>query len=250
VTKVLKSAASRGDSESAWLLDKLHSKGTTLKIASKERWVADVMESESKSSSMAQYYRASAMCRLGEHTSFLRLIRQSAEGGYAPAMARMGHMSTDVDTRLDWITKATKLKDPDALFYSFVYVNDGNGYDHCLNAINHPERATFIQNAVFCARYVLYSGDVSFIPLSTVSLPVLYAAGREIEGYDQFWDKGRHPHEAYQRAIDVYLTELHRARRAALQATFCLSVSLGKNVARLIGKMVYQTRGYGDDVNI
>lgn len=35
---------------------------------------------------------------------------------------------------------------------------------------------------------------------------------------------------------------IHRARRAALQTTFGLGRILGRDVARMIGKMVYETR--------
>ena len=72
---------------------------------------------------------------------------------------------------------------------------------------------------------------------------VLCAAGRELEGYDQFWDADRHPRDSYLQCIDVSLTVTHRARRAALQTVAGLKeLGLPRDVAVLIGRMVYTTR--------
>ena len=74
-------------------------------------------------------------------------------------------------------------------------------------------------------------------------MAVLCAAGRELEGYDQFWDADKQPHDSFSRCIDVYLTVTHRARRAALQTVAGLrELGLPRDVAVLIGRAVYATR--------
>ena len=69
-----------------------------------------------------------------------------------------------------------------------------------------------------------------------------FVIGRELEGYEEFWEEGTHPIEFHQRCIRFYLDEIHRARRAALQTTFGLRRILGRDVSGMIGKMVYETR--------
>ena len=109
----------------------------------------------------------------------------------------------------------------------------------------------------FDARYVLYTGRTDYAaPVIGISaqrfiiaqadasdVAVLCAAGRELEGYDQLWDEGRHPHDSFMRSIAVFLVVTHRARRAALQTVAGLrEIGLPRDVAVLIGKMVYATR--------
>ena len=63
LTKVLESAAARGDEESGWLLDKMRSKGAIPEFGddwpAKQRWVAKIMASED--SLFAQYYQGRAL---------------------------------------------------------------------------------------------------------------------------------------------------------------------------------------------
>ena len=105
--------------------------------------------------------------------------------------------------------------------------------------------------------FVLLSGNDYFIVPALTSavqlhaagraeadtLQVLCAAGRELEGFGEFWDEGRRPDESYLRCIDVYLSVTHRARRAALQTVAGLrELGLPRDVAVLIGRAVYDTR--------
>ena len=74
-------------------------------------------------------------------------------------------------------------------------------------------------------------------------MAVVCAAGRELEGYDQFWDDGMHPHDSFITCLEVYLAVMHRARRAALQTVAGLKeLGLPRDVAVLIGRAVYATR--------
>ena len=72
---------------------------------------------------------------------------------------------------------------------------------------------------------------------------VLCAAGRELEGYDQLWDAGKQPNDLYLSCMELHFSVTHRARRAALQTVAGLrEVGLPRDVAVLIGQMVYETR--------
>lgn len=70
-----------------------------------------------------------------------------------------------------------------------------------------------------------------------------YLVGKEMEGYEELWEPGVHPHPNYLKAIQLYLKVKSEARRAALQAIFGLRPVLGRDVAIMIGKMVYALRG-------
>lgn len=77
--------------------------------------------------------------------------------------------------------------------------------------------------------------------IHTVKNP--YLVGKEMEGYEELWEPGVHPHPNYLKAIQFYLTVRSEARRAALQSIFGLRPVLGRDVAIMIGKMVYALRG-------
>lgn len=64
----------------------------------------------------------------------------------------------------------------------------------------------------------------------------------ELDGYEEFWDPGHHPHESWFPSIRLYREVTNRVRRAALQAVVALRPRLGRDVARLIGMMVYRSR--------
>lgn len=70
-----------------------------------------------------------------------------------------------------------------------------------------------------------------------------YLVGKEMEGYEELWKPGFHPHPNYLKAIQFYLNVKNEARRAALQAIFGLRPVLGRDVSVMIGKMVYALRG-------
>ena len=72
---------------------------------------------------------------------------------------------------------------------------------------------------------------------------LLFVVGRELEGYDQFWDENRCVPNDLQRCIDVYLTVSHFARVAALQTITALRQHrFPRDVAVLIARRVYATR--------
>ena len=271
VTKVLESAAARGSEESGWLLDKLRSKGKVHEFGrdrrAKERWVAEIIATED--SPRAQYYRGVALLGLGVRDAGVELLRQSAEAGFAPAMSRLGVAVGDEDEKMAWFRKAAELNDPDGLCELADRVEEGRfqllcgaaarGHVYSMRrlASNYSDRLSPVEMATFGTRFVLYTdlknrftsiiGDAAQRfdneQASANDLAVLCAAGRELEGYDQLWDAGRHPHDSWMPCIEVYLTVTHRARRAALQTVVGLrELGLPRDVAVLIGRAVYATR--------
>ena len=270
VTKVLESAAARGSEESGWLLDKLRSKGAIPEFgddwSSKWRWVAEIIATEG--SPWAQYYRGVALLELGEEDAGLKLLRQSAEAGFAPAMSWLG-ANVKGDEKFAWIRKAAELNDPDGLNSLADLVEESRFELLCKAAARGHARSMWrlanifsdrlspVEVATFDARHVLYTGDRIFIgpvvgatvqrlraeSLEANDVPVLRAAGRELEGYDKLWDAGRPLDASRMRCIDLYLTVTHGARRAALQTVAGLrEIGLPRDVALLIGRAVYATR--------
>ena len=273
VTRVLESAAARGSDESGWLLDKLRSKGAIPEFGddgkAKRRGLAKIMATDD--TPRAQYYRGRALVRrLGnEDDAGLKLLRQSAKAGFAPAMSRLGLVVEDEDEKLTWLRKAAELNDPDGLYQLALWVGEGRFELLCEAAARgHAgrmwslaeeffDRLSPVEAATFGARHVLYTGLKYRVGPSVGEaaqrmengqadandVAVLCATGRELEGYDQLWDVDKLPHESHLCCIDVFLTVTHRARRAALQTVAGLrELGLPRDVAVLIGRMVFATR--------
>jgi hypothetical protein len=257
VTKVLEAA--RGSEESGWLLDKLRSKGDIPEFGddwkAKWRWVAEIMATED--SPRANYYRGASLRGLDDSGTGMKLLRQSAEAGFAPAMVWLG-IELENEEGMAWIQRAAALNDPEALREMSFRFTDRKRFELLSDAASRghadsiyrlanwvSDRSSPVEAATFGARYILYTCDLTHEIRSVVEssdLAVVYAAGRELEGYEQFWDTDSHPHDVYLHCIDAYLTIMHSARQAALQTIAGLKQYLGRDVARLIGKMVYDTR--------
>jgi hypothetical protein len=270
VTKVLESAAARGDKESGWLLDKLRSRGGVPEfglVVAKRRWVEEVMASDD--SPWAQYYRGEALWRRNEIDAGSKLLKQSAEAGFAPAMSWFGSTLAEGEEKMAWVCKAAKLNDPDGLYHLALRVTIGvfellcaaaaRGHVKSMRRLvgQFADRFSAVEVATLDARHVFYCGNSWYVrpgvrnsvqqckvnSLDANNIAVVCATGRELEGYDQFWDSGKHPHDSHVQCIDIYLAVTHRARRAALQTVAGLrELGLPRDVAVLIGKMVYATR--------
>jgi TPR repeat protein len=260
--KVLTSAAARANEESAWLLDKLHDVPDFEEWRSIIQWFTKIIANED--SSRAQYYQGRSLLHLGEPGGF-ELVKQLADAGFAPAMSELGndmeYGDTNPEESVEWLRKGAALNDPDGL-YSLAFRVKAEMFEllrkaairgHARSMLKITRdfltRLSLVEAATFSARYVLLSGNNHVVPafiaeaVCAEDLEILYATGRELEGYEALWDKDRVPTAAeHLKCIDVYLTITHRARRAALQTTLGLRQYLGRDVARLIGQIVYQTR--------
>jgi hypothetical protein len=86
---VLRSAASRGDNESCWLLTKMSGipdffGGGHVKL----RWFINTLGREGDDSPCAKYYHGQALAEVRED-GYLSMLTESAEAGFAPAMIEL-----------------------------------------------------------------------------------------------------------------------------------------------------------------
>jgi hypothetical protein len=97
---------------------------------------------------------------------------------------------------------------------------------------------------LFMARYVFLTADWEKYDKEYELVEDQFVIGRELQGYEEFWDEGHHPGPRFIRCIDVYLSVTKKARLAALCTVWALyhHRRLGKDVAKFIGKIVYGTR--------
>jgi hypothetical protein len=102
---------------------------------------------------------------------------------------------------------------------------------------HHPDSAECY------ALHVLCQGDRIWgcILAWTWTCEKKYIVGKHLEGYYEIW--GHKIHTPWlKECIELYLTRSHFARRAALQTVVALTPLLGRDVARIIGKLVYSAR--------
>lgn len=235
--EILKSAAVRGNEECAWFLEN------------------DFTENSAR----AQYYQGlKTYCF--DSVIGVKLLRKSAKNGFVPAMSELGQVLNynDEEERVAWIRKAASLNDANGLYllstlvasmdFDLLYSAAIQGIPLAIwNLISvFRDRLSLTEVMVFCARYVLISGSDSYLGpvienvIESGNVGMMYVAGRELEGYSVIWNNEKTPKEVWLQCIEVYLDEMHRARRAALQTTFGLRRILGRDVAGMIGKMIYE----------
>jgi hypothetical protein len=261
ITKMLERAATDGG-ESEWLLDKLRRSKDPIpeygynNCNAKMTWLANFMTTEDNP--WGWYYRGRALWNIIHRSAAsFELLKKSAEAGFAPAMSFLGSVTDGKEERTTWFRKAAELNDPDGLYESALCSRSGGGdrmfellckavtLGHALSmwrlARDFSDRLSPVEVVSFRARYVLYSG-VKDVTGPTV-LSMSYAAGRELDGYCQFWDNDCHPDISYLMCIKIYRAVTRRARRAALQTVAVLKkIRLPRDVAKLIGQAVYATR--------
>jgi hypothetical protein len=274
VIKILNALASRTDGdavacaeEGQWLLTTLPlHKIAEMKNHSFNRVMSLLANSMAgKNSPRANYYRGRALLGMAEVSGDVAVdyLTRSAEAGFAPAMAMLGWCFN----LTKWQQKSVQLNDPDGLYTKSrndygAAVCTAAGFEYChaaaiqghvrslgqiVSIAEYRGRMSPIKVAKFSARFMLYTGDCNFGIFGTrpFSLDVLYVAGRELEGYEQLWDEKncvRITQESKD-AIQVYVRVTERARRAALQTVAALlRTKCGRDVARLIGQLVYGKR--------
>jgi len=275
VTKVLESAASRGNEEAGWLLAVMTRNGPIPNVTAHSHdyseWLAKIMTAEE--GPRAQYYRGRELARLPEpqiHDDVDALLLCSAESGFAPAMAELIYSRFD-ESGMKWLKMAAERNDPYGLFRLGELAAAGEtsrrfqlweaaaklGHALSMSRLTHFFLGVAgLDWAILRARYILLTADQhSMDGLDHVfyhenaDVQLMFVVGRELEGYDQFWDEGRRLEAHFERCIDLFLTVSHRARLAALQTMAMLRRHHGfpRDVAMLIARRVYQTR---DDASV
>lgn len=234
--KLLESASIRGHKESDWLLEKVRTIPPKAESKTAKRlWLDKVMKNEDNP--WANFYRGFIATLFGGNRD---LLKRSSDAGFTRAMAHMADHA--------WILKSAELNDPHGLFLRYRWID--HNVDTLLRAANlgslesmarliddHYDQISTEDFSIFTGRYLLGTGYHRKLHHSDP-----YLIGRELEGYEQFWDPVYYPNNEYQDCIQLYLDTIHLARRAALQMTFGLRPILGRDVAQMIGKMVYEMR--------
>lgn len=232
---VLRSCADRGDSESIWLLENLEG-------IPEYEWIA-ALSTIQEDTPIGNYYRALAH---NEKAIWIELLRKSAEAGFVPAMVRFGSLIRDMDL----LKRSYELNDPEAALmlaildkprqFEFLYKAATLGNIEALYRVvrHYPEKLSLGEWALFSARHILFNGRLGNREIASLDDGTMFLVGRELEGFQRLWTRACHH---YTDCVQLYLDTIHRTRRAALQTIAGLRPILGRDVARMIGRMVFFT---------
>jgi len=219
-TKVVTNGAKRGNEECIWMLDKFAD------ISNHDHTLNDRVEYANQvllndPSPRAKYYRFRILWMRNDplHRD---LMQESLVVGYISIMQ-------------------TKVSD----VFSISCFADAGDMD-CMLLLQYANiNVASGLRARYRGLYTLYTGDGGPIYRKMFSVHEEYVIGRDLDGFDDFWDGTRSIHkrdEWLNECIELYLTHSHSARRAALQTVVALRPLLGRDVARMIGKLVYLVR--------
>lgn len=233
VKRILLSMESK---EGVWLQNKLKDMPEfNGNVEDKWRWFVEVMSREDNM--YANYYHATAldMCNnihfLKRHTqTSFTLFMKSALEGFSLAMEDVNAYGNDTFPQSSCET---------------VNINPmatiSNGCIHCLNYLVKRKLLPTVQLARFDGLLLLLSGDREFYHGKHSKLEQ-FVAGREVDGYEELWSD-RHLYCEPFYCNRYYHIVTNCARRSALQTVVILrSKGVVPDVARLIGRLVYQTR--------
>jgi hypothetical protein len=266
--------------EAAWLLKKMQNTPKISNSGAK-KWLAEITKGDD-SVWAKYYQGTAMLLSWAGGDAAEKQLRKAIEAGFAPAMSILGEAislyepENEEGSRL--LHRAVELGDPDGMYCLSALPNidlerrfsllktAAEVHGHLdsmflLTSSGYSDYSHFlspIEEAVFAARYTLLSGsnryyldvvsdairqlDANWNGIDSGAFQMLYVSGRELQGYHEFWDNGRHPKMDYCRCIDIYERVVQRARTAALQTILCLRSIVGKDVACLIGKTIYQRR--------
>jgi hypothetical protein len=169
-----------------------------------------------------------------------RLLRQSADKGFLPAMAEFGFSYGQYDIFL----QAVKLEDPLALFY---YGFGEKDQDALLKSATLGHSGAMLRLELnydddrFLGLSILYGGREHF---TMGKFSPKFTIGQQLEGYKQIWNDGVELRSCWNDCVELYLNVTHAARRAALQT---LQIpGLHRDVLQIIAKLVYSSRWESD----
>lgn len=167
------------------------------------------------------------------------LLRESANLGYPPAMSKLGFYLSMFGAKDEgdyWIDAGAAKGDYDGLLLK----GKTHAYDM---GSNYSIPSTVPKHIVYNGRYWVLNQPGLFLCSKPVSYLERYEFGREIEGYNQLWANVRLPADSLLLEwIELYLTNSHFYRRAALQTLVALRIH-NRDCARIVAKMVYDFRG-------
>lgn len=272
LVRLVRYLAARGCDEAYWLLSMLTSEGAPPGAVWSEahrKWLHEVVAAcDDCSSPRALYYRSYLARGVLDFDQRSELLKQAADGGFAPAMSAYAFHVTD-EERLSWYRKAAALHDAEALCELTRIDGEPNRFARHLEAANNgnawsmgwlsmpkESKLSAEQCCMWNARWGFYSGgeresdDVLDKALERMcsgacfqtDVRVVHVVGRELEGIEQVWPNepaiGNERH-----CVDFYLAIRHTARRAALQTVVAMRLrGLPKPLCMIIAKLVYNTR--------
>ena len=167
-------------------------------------------------------------------------LKRSEDSGFLPAMEF---------SRNDAIVKlAADAGELHAIYrthkdFNTLYLLAKKAYPFAISAIVATYSELLSQNEypMFVGRLILLNGDkLTMCTFSNITQRFWF--GREIGLYPQYWVEGHFPRRESMDCISIYETISNRARRSSLQVVAALKPFLGRDVATMIGKMVYKTR--------
>lgn len=275
---VLRKPATNGSKKARWLLG-AHNSGIRIPeqyfmTGFRAVWLAKILRKCQDCSQpiLLQYYLGRALT-YDDSSSIMGidLLRQAAKSGFTPAMAELGSGLSQIsyDETADWLQKAVDLNDPDALYYATIH-NNLKQVDWWREAANRGQLNSMfslgllsaglistLETVKFSARYICLKSSsyriiqdielafkrVRFSEMSGEDIKMLFVAGRELQGYEEFWNTGLQLPKRLTKCIDLYLNLCHVVRLAAIH-TVLASYHGGfpRDIAKLLGQYVYRTR--------
>ena len=267
--KLLASAARRKNDEGCWLQERFLAGGPLVarKVEDMRGWLEKMfLPAEEQRGRFSSFYAGKVLITF-ERGSELgwELMECSARAGYAPAICTMA--SRTMPLSLEWLERAVE-KNEGRAFVMMAQMDYSKRFELLHRAalcedligmrsvsLEYGDRLAPEEASRFAARFVLFSASSNLlIPgyyvraskeglIENFNLDQPFAIGRELEGYEQFWDAGTCLAERDLLCIEVYLTTIHNARRAALQTVAVLmEKEFPRDVAKLVAKMVFATR--------
>ena len=274
--KVLANAAQRGDAEACWLQARILAQDPPLVESGNglKQWLREVfLPADEEKSCFWAFYASKTIAAYDRQSALaLELMEACAKRGFSPAMCEMASRcqgNLDEGAAKEWLRRAMEKRDGKA-FVMMARMDYDNHFQHLHRAAlcedltgmrmvssHYSDQLPPMEASKFGARFVAFTAFPNtllpgyFVRVSkegqieknVTGLQQPFAIGRELEGYDQFWDPGTRPAERDLLCVEVYLTTTHNARRAALQTVAMLMENkFPRDVAKLIAKMVYATR--------
>lgn len=250
LTKILKAAGDEG----IWLLQQFGENVPNFgrDFMKKMRWISEKLAGK-EDVPWANYYRGRAAIFCINTVEGINLLKRSLDAGFSPAASYLAVIHSKIDKRIYYTRLAAKLNDPYGLYLLSITKKsykeriellrkaaDLGVTESMYDLMESMIGSWDIDMSTILGRYVLMTAQQLLGPQKQKYFS--YEIGRQLYGYEQLWDDNIRLIPKLQKYVNIYATVTERARRAALQTTFGLRTYLGRDVARIIGKMVYATR--------
>jgi hypothetical protein len=242
VCRLLRTAvAVEGCMESDWLLKKVcylipDDEYLYNDFCERRMFIQDLLSGEDECVRSAYYFCLASLIPDEKWFEILRIV--SEQNIFAPAMSLYASKISNAKEKLYWAQKAAELGDPDGLFMmaaedKFLLTDAANkGSIQAMKALNTLKMR---------ARADFYCGDTRE-SYQTNSYQEMFEVGRELVDFERVWLI--RPHVGVLKCIDFYTRVCKNSQSAALQTVYLMRPVLGRDVARVIAKMVYNTRNY------